>query len=104
MWQAIRDQKWSEVEHHLAPTFVGLASNGQKFDRTTWVEYWKEHQPGDVSLGELSVQPDGPDMVVTYELHLSGASSPGVQVVSVWQQLKRGWVLIAQTMTPIRSN
>lgn len=105
MWQSIHDQKWDEVEHHLAPTFVGVCPNGQKFDRAGWVEYWKGRPAVDSSLGELSVQPNGADMVVSYQVHLSGAGSgsSGMQVVSVWQQLKRGWVLIAQTMTPISS-
>lgn len=106
MWQAIHDKKWDEVEHHLAPTFVGVSSDGRKFDRAGWLEYWKGRPAVESSLGELSVQPNGADMVVSYELHLSGAGSadPGMQVVSVWQQLKRGWVLISETITPKKSN
>ena len=96
-----------EVDHHLAPAFVGVNASGQKFDRTGWLEYWKSAAVTDLSLGELTVEPEGPDMVVTYELHLAGASaasasSSSVRVVSVWQQLKKGWVLIAQSLTPIK--
>jgi len=103
LWQAVHDKKWDEVEHHLAPAFVGVNSTGQKFDRAGWVEYWKGRPTADASLGELTVQPDGADMVVSYEMNLSGGSSSttGMQVVSIWQQLKGGWVLIAQTLTII---
>lgn len=106
LWQSIHDQKWNEVENHLAPTFVGVTSSGQKLDRAGWLDYWKGQQRVDFSLGEVSVQPDGADMVVSYEMHLGGgaANAPGVQVVSVWQQLKHGWVMIAQTMTQKSSN
>ena len=108
MWQAVRDKAWNEVDHHLAPAFVGVNASGQKFDRTGWLEYWKSAQVTDFSLGELTVEPNGPDMVVTYELHLAGAASASsapnfsVRVVSVWQQLKKGWVLTAQSLTPIK--
>lgn len=106
LWQAVHDKKWNEVEHHLAPAFVGVNSTGQKFDRTGWVEYWRGRQTVEASLGELSVQPDGADMVVSYEMHLSGDASisSGMQAVSVWQQLKGGWVLISQSLTPVVSN
>jgi hypothetical protein len=104
MWQSIHEQKWDEVENHLAPTFVGVSASGQKFDRAGWVQYWKGQQGVDFSLGEVSVQPDGADMVVSYEIHLSVPNSSGLQVLSVWQQLKHGWVLISQAMTPVKSN
>jgi len=111
MWQAIHAQKWNEVEQHLAPSFVGVSASGQKFDRAGWVDYWKARQPVDASLGEVIVQPGGADMVVSYELHLQGlhfsggaSSSAGIQVLSVWQQLKHGWVMISQSMTPVKSN
>lgn len=89
------------MENHLAPTFVGVSANGQKFDGAGWVGYWKSHLPGDFTLGEFSVQPEGADMVVNYQMQFNGA---GVQVLSVWQQLKHGWVLISQAMTPVVSN
>jgi Domain of unknown function (DUF4440) len=103
MWQAIREKSWDEVEHHLAPSFVGVSANGQKFDRAGWVEYCKGLQIADLSLGELTVEPNGPDMVVTYDLQLS-TTTPGnaFRVISVWQQLKGGWVLISQSATPIK--
>ena len=106
MWQAIQGQRWDEVEHHLAPTFVGVNSTGQKLDRAGWVEYWKAHPPGDFSPGEFSVQPDGADMVISYTAHVGGApfNGAGMQVLSVWQQLKGGWVLISQSITPVASN
>ena len=107
MWQAIRDKDWMEVEHHLAPVFVGVNTNGQKFDHAGWVDYWKSLQVKDFSLGELTVEPEGADMVVIYDLQLSGASGSSIfagkiRVVSIWQQLKAGWVLISQAQTPIR--
>lgn len=104
MWKAIQAKDWKELGAHIAPTFTGVAPDGASLDRAAWIERWKSYQVTEFSLGELSVQPNGPDMVVTYEIHLQGsanASAKGLRVVSVWQDLKKGWVLIAQTATPL---
>lgn len=92
------------MEHHLAPGFIGVAASGEKFDTTGWVGYWKGVQVSDVSLGDLTVRPQGPDMVVAYDLQLKAAAVPPTQlrVISVWQQLKKGWVLISQSNTPVK--
>lgn len=105
MWQAIQEKNWNEVEHHLAPAFVGVSATGQKLDRAGWVEYWKDLQITDFSLGETAVNPNGPDMVITYDLHLKGsvsAPATAIRVVSVWQQLKNGWILILESVTPVQ--
>jgi hypothetical protein len=47
-------------------------------------------------------------MKVTYILNLpasgKGPAPAGQRVVSVWQQLKTGWLLSATSITPIQSN
>lgn len=101
MWKAIHEKEWKDVQYRLAPTFVGVNARGQSFDRAGWVEYWKATPVTDFSLGEVMVQPNGADMTVTYVLHLNGETT-GVRVVSVWQQVKGGWTLIAISMTSIQ--
>ena len=102
MWQAIHDQDWADIERHLAPTFVGVNAAGRSLDRAGWLEYWKGAHLGEFSLGEAAVRPEGADMVVTYTIHI-GAAPPksGFQVVSVWQEIKGRWTLIATSNTPI---
>lgn len=108
MWQAIHDKDWSGVESHLAPVFVGVDAHGRNYDHAGWLALWKSVQLRDFSLGEVTVEPEGMDMVVTYEMRLNGEESgqplPDVpiRVVSVWQQLKKSWVLISQSSTPVR--
>jgi len=107
MWQAIRDKDWNDAEYHLAPTFVGVTPSGQALDRAAWIAHWKSVQLKDFSLAEVSVQPQGADMVVTYIFQGSGnlsapaASGAGLRVVSVWQQIKHGWLLTTTAMTPL---
>jgi hypothetical protein len=102
MWQAIRDKEWSSVHSHLAPGFIGVDSSGRMFDRDAWEDHWKARAPKEFSIAELSVQSNGPDMVVTYVLHLGAESER--RVVSVWQEVKGGWILIASSQTPILPN
>lgn len=105
MWQAVREKEWSEVEHHLAPTFVGVGADGKQFDGPGWIGYCKQMQITDFSIGELTVAPNGADMVVTYDLHLNAAQLPAneFRAVSVWQQVKKGWILISHSETPVKS-
>ena len=116
MWQAIKGQQWMDVESHLAPTFVGVDAAGKKYDRAAWMAYWKSWRMGEYSMGELTVDPAGTDMVVSYVLVL-GAQAPGdskgggnsagssqsMRVVSVWQSVKKGWILTATSLTPIKT-
>jgi hypothetical protein len=129
MWEAMKAQRWKEVESHLAPTFVGVDAAGKKYDRAGWLGYWKSTPIGEYSLGEVTVDPAGTDMVVSYTLvfdskpdsktdsktagdskaggnSAGGDSSAGpnhsLRVVSVWQSVKKGWILTATSLTPIR--
>jgi hypothetical protein len=107
MWKAIHDKDWPQVERNLAPVFVGAGPQGETLDHTTWIEYWKKTQIQDFSLGEFNSQSDGADMVATYVLHFNGTGAgqtnpaKGFRIISVWQELKGGWVLTSQSATPI---
>lgn len=112
MWQAMHNKDWTNFERRLAPAFVGVDASGKAFDRAGWVERWKSAGLSEYSIGDLQVQPEGADMVVTYVVTVSGGvqastdSSPPAQqmrVVSVWQQVKSGLILTSCTMTPIKS-
>lgn len=108
LWKAIQDKDWVNVERRLSPTFVGVSADGRIFDRAGWLELWKSAQVAELSLGEVQVQPEGPDMKVTYILNMpASGKSPapaGQRVVSVWQQLKTRWLLSTTSITPIQNN
>jgi hypothetical protein len=107
LWKAIRDKDWKAVEDRLAPTFIGTTPKGEALDKSVWIDHWKAAAIADFSFGEVTVQPSGADMVVTYVLTFSGAPAASqptlpLRVVSVWQAVKQGWVLTATSATPIR--
>ena len=105
--QAIREKEWKEIQQHLAPGFVGVTADGRKLDRLGWLEHWKTVEIRDLTIGEMVVQSSGSDMVVSYELKINGSESgrpipaASLRVVSVWQELKKGWILTTQTSTPM---
>lgn len=104
MWGAIRNKDWDGVDYHLAPTFVGVSPAGQSLDRAAWIQYWKANPVQEFALAEVAVQPNGSDMTVSYLLHLDGRHGAGLRVLSIWQQVKKGWILTATSMTPLAPN
>lgn len=106
MWQAVRRKDWTNFERQLAPAFVGIEASGEAVDRAAWVQYWKSAAISDYSIGEVSVQPNGPDLVITYVISFAGSgdsSSRQMRVLSVWQQVKSRLVLTASSVTPAGS-
>ena len=101
LWQAIQQKDWGTFERQLSGTFVGVNAQGQAFDRAGWVDFWKNAQVSQFTLGEAQVQPEGPDMKVTYIIQFQGQQS-SLRVVSVWQQMKKVWILSAVSMTPVQ--
>ena len=108
MWQAIQGEDWVNVERHLSPTFIGVAPNGRMFDRAGWVELWQGAEVQEFSLGEMQIQPEGPDMKATYILHVKASAkaplpSSGLRVISIWQEVKSRWMLTAMSITAIQN-
>jgi hypothetical protein len=103
LWQAIKDKDWLNVESHLASNFVYMGGAGTR-DKQQRVKQLRELQISDFSIGDLNVTAHGPDAVVTYTLTLktpSRANEQPVRIMSVWQQVKRGWVLVAMSETAV---
>jgi len=108
MWQSMQGNDWANVERHLSPTFVGVVADGRMFDRAGWLQQWQSAQIREFSLGEMQVHPEGSDMKVTYIFHVQASAigqppSSGFRVVSIWQDVKRGWLLSATSITPIQN-
>lgn len=98
LWQEIKAKNWNGVERRLAPAFVETTASGVR-DRTQALERLKALDLADYSLGELGVRPDGNDMVVAYTITLRAASGgqTTLHMMTVWQQVKGGWIAIAHS-------
>ncbi len=107
-WDTVKARDWSELERHIAPRFVVQSPSGPR-DRAQALERLRQVQLSDYSLGDVSTQLQGNTLIVTYSItrrgSLNGQPFPDspVRMMSVWQQLKRGWLLIAHSDTPAAS-
>jgi len=109
MWKAVKEKDWKQVDYHLAPAFVGVTPTGQALDRDAWLEYWKAAQVQELVFSDHRTNPAGPDLVVSSVLQVSrnGAAPEAAEsyrVISVWQQVKHGWIVTTTSLTPITSH
>jgi uncharacterized protein DUF4440 len=108
-WEQVKNKKWTELEPHLAATYVLVTPEGS-FERAAALEHWKQLDLAEYSLGDFSVQPSGDTYVVAYTLVLRGrlagqplAETP-LRAMTVWQHLRREWYAIAHSASPATSS
>ena len=101
-WQDVKDKKWSSLEARMAPLLVAVNAS-RVFDKTATLEHVKSIDLHDFQIGEVETRPAGIDLIVTYTIAVNGTAggqslpkSP-IRMMSVWQQLSKGWVLIAHS-------
>ena len=101
-WMEVKAKNWAELQRHLAGNFVSASVAGTK-DKSSALDHLKQLQVDEFSLGDFQVELNGQSLVVTYSLTLKGTSagrplpSEPRRMMSVWQQQKSGWVIIAHS-------
>lgn len=104
-WQSIQQKDWTNVEHHLASNFVATTPTG-RLERADALARIKQLDIQDFTLGDVDVRPAGSDMVVTYDITLHGTvggqplPATPVHMMTVWQQVKHGWIAVAHADSP----
>jgi hypothetical protein len=99
-WDEIKAKNWAEIERHVGPTFVAVGPRGA-LDRAGLMEHVKQFEIDDFSLGNVASQPNGTDVMVTYDItvhgKIGGQPLPPApfHMMSVWQQVKGGWIQVA---------
>lgn len=70
-------------------------------DRAQAMERLKSLDLASYSLGDLQVRPAGADIVVAYTILLRASSGEEttLHMMTVWQQVKGGWMAIAHSET-----
>ena len=104
-WQDVKAKNWKSLEARMAPMLVSTLG-GNVRDRAMTLEYAKSLDVKEFQIGEVESRPAGVDLIVTYVINLKGAASgkalpsEPMRVMSVWQPLSKGWVLVAQSSSP----
>ena len=112
-WKNVQAANWVEVERALASNYAGITPSGT-LDRSTTLEQYRAWRLKDYALGDLKTEMNGTTFVVTYTITLNGtfngAAGNGVtgsqplpstpqHMMTVWQQQKAGWVVIAHSVS-----
>lgn len=96
-WKDVQARNWAEVDRHVAATFAGSGPGGT-MDRAAFLRDLQKAPLTDYALSECTSQLNGGDMVVTCTLRANWAGQPSnASTLSVWQQLKKGWVMVAHS-------
>jgi hypothetical protein len=104
-WKNVQSSNWVEVERSLASNYAGVTPGGT-LDRSGTLEQYRQWQLKDYALGDLKTELNGSTIVVTYTITLNGTAGsqplpPAPQhMMTVWQQQKAGWVVIAHSVSP----
>lgn len=104
-WQEVKQKNWTELNNHMSATVVGLTPIGT-LDRDGMMAHARKMNISDFQIGEVQTQLSGEHLLVTYTLAVNGTSDgkplpKTMRFMSVWQLLKSGWVLVAQTAVPV---
>jgi Domain of unknown function (DUF4440) len=103
-WKAIQDRDFKTAELHLAPAYM-LTTPAGIVGHDKAMQYFQNLDLTSVTMGDVQVQPDGADMVVSYVATMGTKASPAPQrfyMTTVWQQVKKGWIAIAHTEAAAR--
>ena len=108
-WKEVQAKNWIELERHLAGNFVSASTRGTR-DRAATLEYLKQLQLEEYTLGDFQVELNGQALVVNYSLTARGTlegrplPSGPIRMMSVWQQQKAGWTAIAHSTIGMSGN
>ncbi|MGA9530222.1 MAG: nuclear transport factor 2 family protein [Terriglobales bacterium] len=101
-WKNIAAGNWDEIDRSLSSNYVGIASGGN-LDHAAALDQYRQWQLKSYSIGDLKTELSGTTIIVTYSITLNGTAaaqplpSTPQRMMTVWQQQKRGWVVIAHS-------
>lgn len=108
-WNDVKSANWVEVDRSLASNYLGITPGGS-FDRAAALDQYHQWQLKDFAVGDLKTELNGSTFVVTYTITLNGVIANGAggsqplpsspqHMMTVWQQQKEGWVVIAHSVS-----
>lgn len=96
-WKDVQAKNWTEVDKHVASIFAG-AGPGGTMDREAFLRDLQKSPLTDFSLSECRSQLSGADVIIACTLRAQWAGQSSTSsTLTVWQQLKKGWVMVAHS-------
>jgi len=104
-WKEVQAAEWTEIERVLATNYMGMTPSGP-LDRDATLDQYRQWKLTDFAIGDLKTELNGTTFIVTYTITLNGTangqplpSSP-LHMMTVWQEHKKGWMVIAHSTSP----
>ena len=102
-WRAAIKKDFATVTNLISSEAVFIEPDGSRLTREQFLDRLKAATPVDYAVGQVTVRPQGNDMLLTYPASVQQTKNVTVMVtiLSVWQQTKTsGWTLLARSETP----
>ncbi len=103
-WDDVKARDFKRLDQRVGGTFAGSGPSGP-INRDAFMRELQAYQLTSVSLANCATQSNGADLMVACVVRREG-SAPGLRAastLSVWQQLKKGWVMVAHSESPLAS-
>jgi hypothetical protein len=100
-WRLVKKRQWGQALPLVAPNVI-WAVPGHTLCRDDLVAYLQQQHVKEYLLHDATLKPNGVDMTVRYTLEevFADGHVQKFAAVSVWQQLKSGWVMIMHSEHP----
>ena len=102
-WGEVKAKNWMGLEAHVGAEFMGVSPKGT-MDRAALMEHVRGFDLQSFQIGEVETRPAGKDLLVSYVITVRGMHSgkpipeAPIRMMSVWQELGHGWVLVAHSV------
>jgi hypothetical protein len=102
-WGEVKAKNWMGLEAHVGAEFMGVSPKGT-MDRAALMEHVRGFDLQSFQIGEVETRPAGKDLLVSYVITVRGTHSgkpipeTPIRMMSVWQELGHGWVLVAHSV------
>lgn len=101
-WDDVINKDFARVDAHVASSFSGSGPNGP-VDRDAFLQQLRAQPITAVTLTGCSTHLNGGDVIIACVAERTGATPARVSTLSVWQEYKKGWLLVAHSEAPVAS-
>jgi hypothetical protein len=100
-WDDVVHKDYAKVQAHVASSFSGSGPAGP-MDRAAFLQFLRDTPLTRVTLSNCSTRVNGADVIIACIAEHEGAPADRLSTLSVWQEYKKGWLLVAHSETPVK--
>ena len=98
-WDDVANKNFAKVEAHIASSFSGSGPAGP-MERDAFLQQLHSSSISAVTLSGCTTHLNGADLIIACVAQRAGANPEKVSTLSVWQEYKKGWLMVAHSEAP----